>query len=85
MSAGMDANPTMQGLAASRPALRLNVNGEARETLAATLADLIAEAGYGDAKVATALNGEFVPAKARAGTRLAAGDHVEIVAPRQGG
>ena len=52
---------------------------------AANLAELIAELGYGDAKVATALNGEFVPERARAGTRLAPDDRIEIVAPRQGG
>ena len=85
MSSGMDANPTMHGHVASRPTLRLFVNGEPRETMAATIADLIDEAGYGAAKVATALNGEFVPVRARAATRLKAGDHVEIVAPRQGG
>jgi sulfur carrier protein len=61
------------------------VNGEPRRTDASTLADLIAGLGYGDAKVATAVNGDFVPARARAGTRLSEGDRVEIVAPRQGG
>ena len=39
----------------------------------------------GEAKVATALNGEFVPARARAATPLKEGDRIEIVAPRQGG
>ena len=61
------------------------VNGEAVETGAATLAGLLAELGYDEGAVATALNGTFVPRAARAGTRLAAGDKVEIVAPRQGG
>lgn len=64
---------------------RLVVNGEAVACNAATLAQLLAELGYGAAKVATALNGEFVPEKARAATPLATGDAVEIVAPRQGG
>ena len=61
------------------------VNGEATETGAATLAELVAALGYDEGKVATALNGDFVPKGARAETRLAAGDSVEIVAPRQGG
>ena len=43
------------------------------------------ELGYGDSKVATALNEDFVPSAARAGTALSPGDRVEIVTPRQGG
>lgn len=66
-------------------ARRLVVNGEAREALAETLAALLDELGYGGQKVATALNGEFVPERGRAGARLKAGDQIEIVAPRQGG
>lgn len=65
--------------------LAIHVNGEPRQTEAETLAALIEEAGYGQARVATALNGDFVSARARAATPLKAGDHVEIVAPRQGG
>ena len=64
---------------------RIVVNGEATETGAATLAGLVAALGYNEGQVATALNGDFVPRGARAETRLAAGDSVEIVAPRQGG
>lgn len=63
----------------------LVVNGEATQTRAPTLAALLDELGYGDRKVATAINGEFVPAKSRAGAVLAANDAVEIVSPRQGG
>ena len=61
------------------------VNGETRRVSAATLAALLDALGYGGQKVATALNGEFVPARLRATTRISAGDEVEIVAPRQGG
>ena len=61
------------------------VNGEATETGAATLAELVAFLGYNEGQVATALNGDFVPRGARAETKLAAGDSIEIVAPRQGG
>ncbi len=66
-------------------ALSIVVNGEAREASAATLAALLDELGYGGQKVATALNGDFVAASARATARLSSGDHVEIVSPRQGG
>jgi sulfur carrier protein len=65
--------------------LAIELNGEPRRTAATTLAELLTEAGYGDARVATARNGAFVPAADRAGERLAAGDRIEVVAPRQGG
>jgi sulfur carrier protein len=65
--------------------LSVTVNGEALVARALTLADLIAELGYGDRKIATAVNGTFVAHRARAQMRLAAGDQIEIVSPRQGG
>ena len=40
---------------------------------AVSLADLVAELGYAESAVATALNGEFVPRHARAATQLSAG------------
>jgi sulfur carrier protein len=61
------------------------LNGQEAETEARTLADLVADRGFAEAEVATALNGDFVPRQARAATQLARGDRVEIVAPRQGG
>jgi sulfur carrier protein len=64
---------------------RLTVNGEARDVAARTLAELLDEMGYGGQKVATARNGDFVPERARAETKLDAADDIEIVAPRQGG
>jgi sulfur carrier protein len=63
----------------------LIVNGCIVETAAATIADLLVERELRDAKVATALNGEFIPAARRGTTHLSAGDRVEIVSPRQGG
>jgi len=65
--------------------MKLVVNGEEREVEAPTLAAALAALEFADAKVATALNGEFVPARARAATSLKDGDRIEIVAPRQGG
>ena len=61
------------------------VNGEAVTARAETLADLIETLGYAGLKVATAVNGGFVPERRRGETRIASGDRIEIVAPRQGG
>ena len=65
--------------------MRILVNGAWRETVAAELSTVLEELGYGGAVVATAVNGEFVAAAVRAGTRLAEGDRVEVLAPMQGG
>lgn len=63
----------------------ITLNGRAVATAASTLADLIDEQGLAEMKVATALNGEFVAARVRAETPLAAGDRVEVLSARQGG
>jgi sulfur carrier protein len=63
----------------------LVVNGEPVDTHARTLSELVAQMGLAQNAVATALNGEFIARAERAGTQLAAGDKIEIVAPRQGG
>jgi sulfur carrier protein len=65
--------------------LTVLVNGETVMTSAATLADLVAERGLADVRVATARNGTFVPERARASTPLFFDDHIEIVSPRHGG
>jgi sulfur carrier protein len=65
--------------------MRLVVNGEPQEVSAATLAEALQSLDLAEAKVATALNGEFVPARARASTLVKDGDRIEILAPRQGG
>jgi sulfur carrier protein len=69
----------------TRCKLDILVNGEALATSAATLHELVAERGLADARVATARNGDFVPARARATTALEPGDRIEIVSPRHGG
>lgn len=61
------------------------VNGAALRSRAPSLAALLGELGYGDVKVATAINGNFVPAAQRDQTPLRNNDQVEVVAPRQGG
>ena len=65
--------------------MKLVVNGVEQEIAADTLAAAVAKLDYGEAKVATALNGAFVSARKRGETTLREGDRVEIVAPRQGG
>ena len=65
--------------------MKLVVNGEVQELAAATLAEAVKSLDLGEAKIATALNGEFVPARIRQATALKDGDRIEIVAPRQGG
>ena len=42
--------------------MKIEVNGEAREVTATQLDAALVELGWGEAKVATALNGSFVPA-----------------------
>jgi sulfur carrier protein len=88
MSWAMEADLSKRvGTAGSRAgaATAVHVNGEPRMTSATTLAAFMEEAGYGDARVATALNGAFVAVRARAKTTIRPGDRIEIVAPRQGG
>jgi sulfur carrier protein len=50
-----------------------------------TLEALLQGLGYADRVVATALNGEFVPAAVRRDTAVHDGDRVEVLAPMQGG
>jgi len=65
--------------------VKIVLNGEAYATDAATLDELCARLGFAEAKIATAVNGNFVEAAKRPATPLAEADEIEIVAPRQGG
>lgn len=66
--------------------MNIRLNGETIETATRTLDELCTTLGYEtDAKIATAVNGEFVPAGQRVELQLASNDEIEIVAPRQGG
>ncbi len=65
--------------------MKIIVNGDAVEVQATTLAQLLTELGKAEAKIATAVNEEFVPATLRDSHALHDGDRVEIVTPRQGG
>lgn len=63
----------------------IHLNGEPVASLAKTLEGFLIEMGYANKKVATAVNGDFVPERARAGLVLKAGDRIEILSARQGG
>ena len=63
----------------------LTINGERQVVEASTLGAALIELGFGAAKVATALNGDFVPAGRRGDVSLKPGDRIEIVTARQGG
>ena len=65
--------------------MKIEVNGEMREIAADTLAGALIELNWGEARVATALNGAFVPKAARAQTVVPDGDRLEVLAPMQGG
>lgn len=65
--------------------MKITVNGSAREVAAENLAAALEELGYGDAKVATAVNETFVPTGGRASHKLAQGDRLEILSAKQGG
>lgn len=65
--------------------MKIVLNGAPREVHAVTLSDILDELGYADARVATAVNEDFVAAEARAATTLTEGDRLEVVAPMQGG
>lgn len=65
--------------------MKLQLNGAMIETQAEVLAGLLDEQGFTGAKIATAVNGEFVPAPARAAQPLKDGDRIEVLAPMQGG
>ncbi|GAA2832171.1 sulfur carrier protein [Aminobacter aminovorans] len=65
--------------------MKLTVNGENQEVAADTLAALLAELDYEGGWLATALNGEVVPARERDGCALTDGDRIEILAPMKGG
>ncbi|UOA32172.1 hypothetical protein DSM110093_01956 [Sulfitobacter sp. DSM 110093] len=65
--------------------MKIEVNGDTREVAAAQLDAALAELGWAEAKVATALNGTFVPAGARSATTLSNGDRLEVLSAMQGG
>ena len=65
--------------------MNITLNGAPHEVRSTRLSDLLAELGFAHARVATAVNGDFVPVPRRDGIELSDGDRVEVVAPQQGG
>ena len=65
--------------------MRILVNGASCEVSARTLAAALAELGYAEQRVATALDGDFVAASHRLTREIYPGCRIEIVSPMQGG
>lgn len=65
--------------------MKIEVNGEAAVVEVATVAEALTALGWGDERVATALNGVFVPAARRGDTPIAQGDRLEVLTAMQGG
>ncbi|MCE2563051.1 sulfur carrier protein ThiS [Komagataeibacter sp. FNDCF1] len=66
--------------------MQIMVNDTRHDVRATTLAALLEELGYdGNARIATAVEGSFVPRGQRMSMVLREGARVEILAPMQGG
>jgi len=65
--------------------MRIIVNNEPKTVQASQLGDILTELGYGDAKIATAVDGEFIPASKRAHIEISENACLEVLAPMQGG
>jgi len=61
------------------------INGEKTQKHYATLHDACLDFTDDPEAVATAINGDFVPKASRKNTLLKSGDHIEIIAPLEGG
>ena len=65
--------------------MKIEVNGTSHRVETTNLVDILKHLGWGDAHVATALNGRIVPFVERADTTLAEGDRLEVLSAMQGG
>ncbi len=66
--------------------IKLSVNNEPCEVAASTLLSAaLVQWGYGDNKIAVAINGEFVPRSTYSERLLQQGDLIDIVKPVGGG
>jgi sulfur carrier protein len=70
---------------AAKHTVEIYLNGQPLATEARSVAEFVDGQSLSGKKVATALNGHFVPEAQRATTELHPGDRIEIVSPRQGG
>lgn len=66
--------------------ISIRLNGSERELAgAATISELLQQAGFGERRVAVECNGEIVPRSQHATTVVANGDQIEIVQAIGGG
>lgn len=66
--------------------LKLWVNGEPKVLAApCVLNEALRSLGHGQGRFAVAVNGEFVPRHTHASYPINGGEHLEILAPMQGG
>lgn len=65
--------------------MQIILNGKTISTEQTTLEALLAEQGYSNCSVATAVNEAFIARKEYANTRLNPDCVIEVVAPMQGG
>jgi sulfur carrier protein len=65
--------------------MRVTVNGERKDVTATCVGALLAELAFEGTHFAIAVNYDVVPRARWSQTRLAEGDMVEILTPRQGG
>ncbi|WP_050527577.1 sulfur carrier protein ThiS [Pseudorhodobacter aquimaris] len=65
--------------------MKIEVNGAPRDVTATHLGTALIELGWAEGRVATALNGSFVPQAARDDTPLSPGDRLEVLTAMQGG
>lgn len=60
-------------------------NGEMKTCNSQTLGEILVELGMGDMRLATAINGEFIPVSKRFEIHIKDGDFVEALSSMQGG
>lgn len=65
--------------------MKIIVNSLAHDVTENNIHAVLIELDYREARVATALNGEFITQEMRVNTLLNEGDRLEILAPMQGG
>lgn len=73
-------------MSTSNESIKLTLNGDPRSLAAGvTAADLVEELGLSGRRIAVEINEEIVPKSQLADTRLADGDHIEVVHAIGGG
>ncbi len=66
--------------------INISLNNEPKQITAQTLlSDALVQWGFGEIKIAVAINGEFVPRSTYGEHQLQAGDQIDIVKPVGGG